>query len=315
MSAMRATRVLVTGLALAVLAGCGAAQAPEPGAAPGSASAAPSTSASGASSGSGASVSSPPASSPGSAKPVHSRPHGKPAGSKPTGSKPAGSKPGGSKPGGSKPGGSKPAGPRFGGPANSLIRTGGNGVALTFDDGPDPVQTPRLLDLLKRRHVKATFCLVGRNVAAHPELVRRIAAEGHTLCNHTWRHSLTLGKKKPAEIRADLQRTNDAIRHAVPGARIKYMRAPGGNFTKPFVSVASDLGMTSIYWKVDPRDWDHPRGESSAAHTAKVVGAVKKHVRKGAIVLSHDYRQPQTITAYQRLIPWLQARYKLIALP
>jgi len=209
----------------------------------------------------------------------------------------------------------KQAGPRFGGPANSLMKTGKAGVALTFDDGPDPVQTPKLLDLLAEHGVKATFCLVGRNVAAHPDLVRRIAAEGHTLCNHTWQHSLTLGKKKPAVILADLQRTNDAIRQAVPGAEIKYMRAPGGNFTKRFVAVAADLGMTSIYWQVDPRDWDHPKGETDAAHVTKVVEAVQKRVRKGSIVLSHDYQQPDTITAYEQLIPWLQDRYKLIALP
>jgi peptidoglycan/xylan/chitin deacetylase (PgdA/CDA1 family) len=195
------------------------------------------------------------------------------------------------------------------------MKTGQKGVALTFDDGPDPAQTPKLLDLLKQRHVKATFCLVGQNVAAHPALVRRIAADGHTLCNHTWRHSLTLGKQKPSVIRADLQRTNDAIRAAAPGAEIKYMRAPGGNFTPAFVDAATDLGMTSIYWQVDPRDWDHPAGESDGAHQAKVIRAVKKHVSRGAIVLSHDYAQPDTIAAYETLIPWLQRRYKLIALP
>jgi peptidoglycan/xylan/chitin deacetylase (PgdA/CDA1 family) len=177
------------------------------------------------------------------------------------------------------------------------------------------VQTPKLLELLKRRHVKATFCVVGRNVRAYPELVRRIAAEGHTLCNHTWRHSLTLGRKKPSVIRADLRRTNDAIRQAVPGARIRYLRAPGGNFTPAFVRVARSLGMTSIYWQVDPRDWEHPKGESPAAHEAKVVRIVKKHVGRGAIVLSHDYRQPGTIAAYRKLIPWLQKRYRLVALP
>jgi peptidoglycan/xylan/chitin deacetylase (PgdA/CDA1 family) len=195
------------------------------------------------------------------------------------------------------------------------MRTGRAGVALTFDDGPDPVQTPRMLDLLKREHVKATFCLVGRNVRAYPELVRRIAAEGHTLCNHTWEHSLTLGKKKPAVIRADLLRTNDAIRRAVPGARIKYMRAPGGNFTPAFVAAATELGMTSIYWQVDPRDWEHRGGESDAAHEAKIVRAVKQRVGRGAIVLSHDYGQPDTIAAYRTLIPWLRTRYQLIALP
>ena len=112
-----------------------------------------------------------------------------------------------------------------------------------------------------------------------------------------------------------LQRTNNAIRRAVPGARIKYMRAPGGNFTPAFVKVAADLKMKSIYWQVDPRDWEHPKGETSTAHRAKVVRTVKKHVGKGAIVLSHDYRQPETIAAYTSLLPWLKKRYRLIALP
>ena len=235
-----------------------------------------------------------------SAKPAHSKPAHSTVPSAPASSSPAPAKAGR---------------PRFDGPANSATKTGSAAVALTFDDGPDPVQTPKILDLLAERHVHATFCLVGLNVVAHPDLVRRIVAEGHTLCNHTWQHSLTLGKQQPAVIRADLQRTNDAIRAAAPGASIKYMRAPGGNFTPDFVKVAADLGMTSIYWQVDPRDWDHPAGESDAAHRAKVMSAIKTHVHKGSIVLSHDFGQPDTIVAYQALIPWLQQRYQLIALP
>ncbi|AGL14669.1 polysaccharide deacetylase family protein [Actinoplanes sp. N902-109] len=195
------------------------------------------------------------------------------------------------------------------------MTTGSTSVALTFDDGPDPVQTPKMLDLLKKEGVKATFCLVGENAAAHPDLVRRIAAEGHTLCNHTWNHSLTLGKQKPAAIRADLAKTNEAIRAAVPGAQIKYMRAPGGNFTPAFVKAATDLGMTSIYWRVDPRDWDHTTDSSDGTHEARVIKAVKKKVTVGAIVLSHDYGQPDTIVAYKTVIPWLKNRYNLIALP
>jgi hypothetical protein len=70
-----------------------------------------------------------------------------------------------------------------------------------------------------------------------------------------------------------------------------------------------------VYWKVDPRDWDHPKGESDAAHRAKVINAVQKHVRPGAIILSHDYAQPDTIAAYRTLIPWLRHHYRLIALP
>jgi peptidoglycan/xylan/chitin deacetylase (PgdA/CDA1 family) len=204
---------------------------------------------------------------------------------------------------------------RFSGPADSQIRTRGNAVALTFDDGPDPVQTPKLLDLLARYHVTATFCLIGVNVQAHPGLVRRIVAEGHTVCNHTWRHSLTLGRQSSAAIRADLQRTNEAIRRAAPDATIDYTRAPGGAFTPGYVTVAADLGMTSLYWQVDPRDWEHPAGESAAAHRARVIAAVRKQVRTGSIVLSHDAGQPDTIAAYRTLLPWLAHRYRLTSQP
>jgi peptidoglycan/xylan/chitin deacetylase (PgdA/CDA1 family) len=206
-------------------------------------------------------------------------------------------------------------GKKTGGPAGSHLSTGTSAVALTFDDGPDPAQTPRMLKLLAQQHVHATFCLVGENVQRHPELVRQIVADGHTLCSHTWSHSLTIGKQSAAKIRADLQRTNDAIHKADPNAKVEYFRAPGGNFTPRLVATAKAMGMTSLYWKVDPRDWDHPAGESDAAHRARVINTVEKHVGKGAIILSHDYNQPDTIAAYRTLIPWLRHRYQLVALP
>lgn len=206
-------------------------------------------------------------------------------------------------------------GKKAGGPAGSRVSTGTSSVALTFDDGPDPVQTPRMLKLLARQHVHATFCLIGENVQRHPELVRQIVAGGNTLCNHTWSHSLTIGKQPADKIEADLQRTDDAIHRADPDAKVAYFRAPGGNFTPRLVATAQSMGMTSLYWKVDPRDWDHPKGESDAAHKTRVITTVEKHVGKGAIILSHDYHQPDTIAAYRTLIPWLRDRYRLIALP
>jgi peptidoglycan/xylan/chitin deacetylase (PgdA/CDA1 family) len=206
-------------------------------------------------------------------------------------------------------------GKKTGGPGGSRLSTGTSAVALTFDDGPDPTQTPRMLKLLAQQHIHATFCLIGQNVQRHPELVRRIVAGGNTLCNHTWSHSLTIGTKTAAQIRADLQRTNDAIHQAAPKAKIAYFRAPGGNFSPRLVATAKDMGMTSLYWKVDPRDWDHPKGETDAAHRTRVINTVEKHVGKGAIILSHDYNQPDTIAAYRTLIPWLRHRYKLVALP
>jgi len=83
------------------------------------------------------------------------------------------------------------------GPHGSMTVTGTASVALTFDDGPDPVNTPKILNLLQRNEVKATFCVVGTQVRAHPGLVCRIVAEGHTLCNHSWQHRLDLGTRAP----------------------------------------------------------------------------------------------------------------------
>jgi peptidoglycan/xylan/chitin deacetylase (PgdA/CDA1 family) len=197
------------------------------------------------------------------------------------------------------------------GPSQSLRTTGTRTVALTFDDGPDPEQTPKILALLAKYDVKATFCLVGQQVVKHPEIVRQIAAAGHTLCNHTWDHSLTIGKDKPAQIRTDLQRTADAIQAAVPGAAVPFFRAPGGNFTDRLVSVADEYDMSSLYWEVDPRDWDHPEDETDAAHVKRVVAEVRKHVRPGSIVLSHDFNQPDTVEAYEQLLPWLVDHYTL----
>jgi peptidoglycan/xylan/chitin deacetylase (PgdA/CDA1 family) len=213
--------------------------------------------------------------------------------------------------------------PKGAGPGGSLTATGSKSVALTFDDGPDPRYTPMLLDLLKKYQIKATFCLIGYRAKAYPALVRRIVAEGHALCNHTWQHSLDLAKKKKtggyvhsdAAIRADLKRTNDAILAAVPKARIGYFRAPGGNFTKRLVTIAASLGMKSIYWSVDPADWDNGRFGTGSKMTNHVISTVKHQVHAGAIVLSHDLSSPSTITAYRTLIPWLKARYKLIRLP
>nr|BFE68144.1 chitooligosaccharide deacetylase NodB [Actinoplanes digitatis] len=197
------------------------------------------------------------------------------------------------------------------GPAKSLRTTGTATVALTFDDGPDPVQTPKILELLAKYQVKATFCLVGEQARKYPDLVRQIAAAGHTLCNHTWNHSLKIGKDKRGKIRADLRRTNDAIRAAVPSAAIPFFRAPGGNFTDALVETAYEDGMTSLYWEVDPRDWEHLEKDDDAAHIDKIVKSVQNEVRPGSIVLSHDFNQPDTIRAYDELLPWLNERFEL----
>jgi peptidoglycan/xylan/chitin deacetylase (PgdA/CDA1 family) len=198
----------------------------------------------------------------------------------------------------------------------ALTMTGSSGIALTFDDGPDSTYTPMFLDLLKQMRVKATFCVVGKRAIQMPDLLRRIVAEGHTLCNHSYYHDTSLGQMTVPEMTKDLQDTNDAIHKAVPGYQVRYFRAPGGNFTKALVDVAASLGMRSLSWAIDPRDWDFPAYGTGQSMVNHIMSVVKSQSRPGVIILSHDLSKPDTLTAYQRLIPWLlKAHFKLIPMP
>ncbi|MFG1952358.1 polysaccharide deacetylase family protein [Micromonospora sp. NPDC048830] len=196
------------------------------------------------------------------------------------------------------------------GPFGSQVTTGSANVALTFDDGPDPYYTPQVLELLRRYRVKATFCVVGEMAQSHPDLVRAIVTDGHTLCNHSWNHDVLLGEQSPAAIRDDLQRTNAAMRAAVPDARISYYRQPGGAWTKSVVSVADDLGLVPLHWAVDPTDWQMPGADVIAA-------TVSANTQPGAIVLLHDAGGDRqgTVDALRTLLPDLTARFRLAALP
>jgi peptidoglycan/xylan/chitin deacetylase (PgdA/CDA1 family) len=200
----------------------------------------------------------------------------------------------------------KPAG---GGPFGSMQLTGHKQVALTFDDGPHPVWTPKVLDRLKATHVKATFCLVGSQVKKYPDLVKRIVREGHTLCNHSWNHELDLGKRPVKDIRANLEATDRAIRQAVPNAKIRYFRQPGGEWTANVVNVAASLGMLPLGWDVDPRDWE--------ISDAKVISSrVISHSRPGSIILMHDGGgdQKATLAACPNVINAMRSKYGITQL-
>lgn len=196
------------------------------------------------------------------------------------------------------------------GPFGARRTTGAGYAALTFDDGPDPRWTPQVLAILREHRVLATFCVVGTNVLAFPELVREIADDGHTMCNHSWSHDVGLGSRSRVEIRKDLERTNRAIRQAAPGSRISYYRQPGGAWTDRVVAAAAELGMTSLHWAVDPQDWRRPAARSIAR---EVVDGTEP----GAIVLLHDGGgdRAQTVHALTLMLPRLTADQDLAAPP
>ncbi|MCW3812974.1 polysaccharide deacetylase family protein [Micromonospora sp. DR5-3] len=196
------------------------------------------------------------------------------------------------------------------GPFGAMVTTGSSRVALTFDDGPDPQYTPQVLALLRQYRVKATFCVVGENAESNPDLVQAIVSEGHTLCNHSWNHDVSLGDRSPGTIRDDLLRTDAAIRAAAPNARVAYYRQPGGAWTSQVVSVAEELGMVPLHWAVDPVDWSMPGA-------AQIADTVLTQTAPGSIVLMHDAGGDRsgTVEALQYLLPELLRRFQLEALP
>jgi len=168
--------------------------------------------------------------------------------------------------------------PVFGPPIRRLA-TRDRAVALTFDDGPNPDATPVVLDALAARRVKATFFILGRHAERWPDLVKRVADEGHSIGNHGYYHR-KLHFKSPGYVRRDLQLGTAAIERAAH-VRPSLFRAPHG-FRSPWVTaIARSLGQRTVGWSLGVWDSDRPGVEAIAERT--VSGA-----SPGSILLLHD---------------------------
>ena len=164
------------------------------------------------------------------------------------------------------------------------VHVDGPFIALTFDDGPSATLTPKLLDLLAARHLKATFFVVGQNAADHPEILKRAVREGHEIANHSWSHP-NLGKMSDEAVRRELQKTDDAIAAAI-GKRPTLMRPPYGSITAHQKKwIHDEFGYRIIIWDVDPLDWKRP---GPSVVTARIL----KETNPGSIVLAHDIHAP-----------------------
>ena len=161
-------------------------------------------------------------------------------------------------------------------------------IAMTFDDGPSAALTPKLLDILKERHMHVTFFVLGEMVKPHPEILKRAVAEGHEIGNHSWDHP-DLAKKPDDKVREQLNQTKDVITAAI-GQPVTLMRPPYGSLTKEQRRwVHDDLGYTIVLWDVDPLDWKRPG-------PAVVEKRILDGTRNGSIILSHDIH-PGTVEA------------------
>jgi peptidoglycan/xylan/chitin deacetylase (PgdA/CDA1 family) len=176
-----------------------------------------------------------------------------------------------------------------------------NAVALTIDDGPHPYWTPRVLDLLAHYKVLATFCLVGLEVRAFPDLVRRTVAAGHVVCNHSNTHPQPFTRLSADQLDVEIG-VSQTIIATETGHVPKLFRAPGGAWSPLVFTAAARHGLIPIDWDIDPRDWSRP---GTPTIVRKLLAA-----RPGDILLCHDGGgdRSETLAALTQVLPVLLAR-------
>lgn len=166
-------------------------------------------------------------------------------------------------------------------------------IALTFDDGPSAAWTPALLDGLKERGVKATFFLIGENADKNPEIVKRMAEEGHLIGNHTYHH-VELTKVSENEARLELADTS-AVIVRITGKEPEYMRPPFGAWQR---KLEQEIQMLPVLWTIDPLDW-------TTENQDEIVNKVVTEAEENDIILLHDCYK-SSIEAGLRIVDILQ---------
>lgn len=182
-------------------------------------------------------------------------------------------------------------------------------VALTFDDGPHPIYTPMVLDILKQRKVRATFFVIGSQAKRYPHLVQRIVDEGHVIANHSWQHP-DLTRRSPEEVQRELAETNATIAKAT-GRLPTLMRPPYGSLNPQVQGQLEEMGFKAILWSVDTRDWER-------IPPAEIMTKVRMQTRPGGIILLHDGggHREHTVRALPHIISYLEGQgYQLVTVP
>jgi peptidoglycan/xylan/chitin deacetylase (PgdA/CDA1 family) len=185
-------------------------------------------------------------------------------------------------------------------------------VALTFDDVPDPRYTPKVLDILRRKGVQATFFAVGTRSRKHPDILKRIHREGHAIGNHSYSHP-DFSKLSREKMAGQIQKAEVIIRHTA-GFAPRLMRPPYGEILPEQLEWARENGYTVVNWDVDSSDWRQLRAD-------EVFRNVTSAVRPGSVVLLHagggeGQNLAGTVRALPRIIDWLRAHdYEPVTLP
>lgn len=158
-------------------------------------------------------------------------------------------------------------------------------LALTFDDGPNPAWTPRLLDILAEHNVHATFFMVGKFAKAESALARRVADAGHLVGNHTWSHP-DLSRTRAANVLDELTRTSDILAD-ITGKPVRYFRPPFGARRPYVLKLARQLGLIPVTWNAMTRDWKVSSADKIAENLIRKIDSNQRHGYASNIVL-HD---------------------------
>jgi peptidoglycan/xylan/chitin deacetylase (PgdA/CDA1 family) len=182
-------------------------------------------------------------------------------------------------------------------------------IALTFDDGPNPLYTFQILAILQKYHVNATFFVIGSHAAAYPALVQQESQQENIIGNHTWTHPQLIYLSHAA-VRHELQSTSNEIQ-ADTGVLPTVFRPPYGGFNRSVQSIAASLGLSTVLWNVDPKDWSRPG-------TNAIIQNVLKSVHNGSIILLHDGggNRSETVAALPTIITRLAQRgFQFVTIP
>lgn len=171
-------------------------------------------------------------------------------------------------------------------------------VALTFDDGPHPTRTQKLLNILDKYNVKATFFMLGKNANAYPALVKEVASKGHEVANHSYNHP-NLAKLSYDNVMKELTSTDQAIINSGV-QKPKFVRPPYGSFNDNVKKAIKNNGQTMVNWSVDTLDWKY-------RNTASIMSYVKQQVHPGAIILMHDIHET-SVDAVPSVIEYLKSQ-------
>jgi peptidoglycan-N-acetylglucosamine deacetylase len=188
---------------------------------------------------------------------------------------------------------------------NHNFKTSENHISITFDDGPNPIYTPKVLSLLKENNAKATFFLIGKKAEKQPDLVRQILSEGHAIGNHSYSHSKNFGFFSSENVAAELKRTNSILKE-ITGKELKLFRPPFG-VTNPNIKKAlKTTGHLSIGWS--KRSFD-----TTSLSEKRIVKRITSNLKKGDIILLHD-SSAKTVAVLEQLLLTLQPQ-KLQSVP